>query len=239
MCSKGEERMRCQEFVILVSQKVRVMPVEKQLFSDPSLLNDNDQYSIYTHYLAQIIDWSQQCYGSLDDRETQLAKGIASMTHEGMCLYWHRQSITSTVMMPLIPGRRGFPVQWGDILYGSLQVSYADRADDQLFLPAALCLRLASACGWCLHVLESESLRQRQMRQDHEDARQKIQDLSASEREVLKLMIKGFSTRTIAETLHVSKRTIETHQRHIYQILEVHSQREAILVGLAAGMTGA
>ena len=36
--------------------------------------------------------------------------------------------------------------------------------------------------------------------------------------------------------LHLSKRTIETHQRNIYQLLEVHSQREAILIGLAAGL---
>jgi DNA-binding CsgD family transcriptional regulator len=220
-----------------MSQKVRVLLVEKQLFSDPSLLKNNDQYSIYTHYLAQIIDWSQQCYGTVENIEAQLAKDIVSMTHEQMCLYLHPQSISSTIMMPLIPGRRGFLVQWGEIVYGSLQVSCSDGSDEQLILPVALCERLASACGWCLHVLENESLRQRQVQQGHEDARQKIQDLSVSEHEVLKLMIKGFSTRVIAETLHVSKRTIETHQRHIYQILDVHSQREAILVGLAAGIT--
>jgi DNA-binding CsgD family transcriptional regulator len=220
-----------------MSQKVRVIQVEKQLFSDPSSLNNNDQYSIYTHYLAQIIDWSQHSYGTLDNIEAQLARGIASMTHEQMCLHLHRQSASATIMIPLIPGRRGVPVQWKDIVYGSLQVSYAEESDDQLILPVVLCERLASACGWCLHVLESESLRQRQVQQGHENAQQKIQDLSASEREVLKLMIKGFSTRAIADTLHVSKRTIETHQRHIYQILDVHSQREAILVGLAAGLT--
>jgi DNA-binding CsgD family transcriptional regulator len=223
--------------VIPMSQKVRVIQVEKQLFFDPSLLNNNDQYSIYTHYLAEIIDWSQQCYGTLDNIEAQLAKDIASMTHEQMCLYLHRQSASSTIMIPLISGRRGFLVQWGDVVYGSLQVSCSGSSDDQLILPAALCERLASACGWCLNVLENESLRQRQVQQGHENARRKVQDLSVSEYEVLKLMIKGFSTRAIAETLHVSKRTIETHQRHIYQILDVHSQREAILVGLAAGIT--
>lgn len=223
--------------MIPMSQKIRVMSGEKQPFSEPSLLNDNDQYTIYTHYLAQVIDWSQQCYGTLDNIEAQLAKDIASMTHEQMLLYLHRQSASSAIVIPWLSGRRGFLVQWGDVIYGSLQVSCSDSSCDQLILSAVLCERLASACGWCLNVLENESLRQRQIQQDYENARRKVQDLSASEHEVLKLMIKGFSTREIAETLHVSKRTIETHQRHIYQILDVHSQREAILIGLAAGIT--
>src|SRR2546423_3789457 len=141
----GKDVCAVRSFVIPMSQKVRVILVEKQLFSDPSLLKNRDQYSIYTHYPAQIIDWSQQSYGTLDNIEAQLAKGIASMSHEQMCLYLHRQSISSTIMMPLIPGMRGFLVQWGDMVYGSLQMSCSDGSDDQLILPIALCERLASA----------------------------------------------------------------------------------------------
>ncbi|HLZ61737.1 MAG TPA: helix-turn-helix transcriptional regulator [Ktedonosporobacter sp.] len=219
-----------------MSQKVRVIPGEKQHFSDPSFLNGNGEYGVYASYLAQIIECSQQLYGVNDDIEAHLANTIASMTHDRAQLYLHRQSISSTIMMPLIPGRRGFLVRWGEVVYGSLQVSWPDRSYDQFVLPAALCERLAYDCGWCLHVLEIERLRLQQTQWSDEDAQQKVQGLSASELEVLKLMVKGFSTRTIAETLQVSKRTIETHQRHIYQLLDVHSQREAILIGLAAGM---
>ncbi|HZR39858.1 MAG TPA: LuxR C-terminal-related transcriptional regulator [Ktedonobacteraceae bacterium] len=218
-------------------QNIRVIPGEKQHFSDPSLSNDSSQYGVYAYYLAQIISCCQQVYGTHDNIESQLASSIASMTGEQMSLHLHRQSISSTIMMPLMPGHRGFLVYWGEVVYGSLQVNWPERSHEQPVLSAALCERLAYDCGWCLHVLDTESLRQRQIQQTNKDAQQKVQDLSASEYEVLKLMVKGFSTRTIADTLHVSKRTIETHQRHIYQILDVHSQREAILIGLAAGLT--
>ncbi|HYU72592.1 MAG TPA: helix-turn-helix transcriptional regulator [Ktedonobacteraceae bacterium] len=220
-----------------MSQNVQVMPGENRPFSDPSLFKDNVQYGIYACYLAQIINCCQRFYGVHDDIEVQLASGIASMTDEQMYLYLHRQTISPTITMPFIPGRQGFLVHWDEVVYGSLQVSRSDRSQDQFVLSAALCERLAYDCGWCLHVLENGRLRQQQVQQGNEDAQQKIQDLSVSEYEVLKLMIKGLPTRAIAETLHVSKRTIETHQRHIYQILEVHSQREAILIGLAAGLT--
>jgi DNA-binding CsgD family transcriptional regulator len=210
---------------------------EQQQSIDPSSLNGYTSYSAYACYLAQLIACSQQIWEVGDERETQLAQGIASMTHEQVHLYLHQQSLSSTIMMPLISGRRGFLVHWDDVVYGSLQVIWPDGSPDQPVLPAALCERLARDCGWCLHMLEHASQRRRQLQRNNEDAQQKVQDLSASEREVLRLMVLGFSTRTIAETLHVSKRTIETHQRHIYQILDVHSQREAILIGLAAGMT--
>jgi DNA-binding NarL/FixJ family response regulator len=103
-------------------------------------------------------------------------------------------------------------------------------------MPIDQCERLANDCGWCLHVLESEKIRQFQHQQARKDAQQKVAMLSTSERQVLQLMVRGLSTRTIAEKLQVSKRTIETHQRHMYQMFDVHSQREAVLIGLTAGM---
>lgn len=226
-----------KHFSILMPQNVRVTGEgEMWQYSDPTLLKDSSQYGIYASYLAQIIDCCQQLCGEHGDIEAQLAHGIASITGEQIYLYLHRQSTSSTIMVPLIPRRRGFLVHWGETVYGSLQVSWSDRSQEQPALSVTLCERLAYDCGWCLHLLETESLRLRQTQPRNKEAQQKIQDLSTSEYEVLALMVKGFSTRAIAETLHVSKRTIETHQRHIYQILDVHSQREAVSIGLAAGL---
>lgn len=206
--------------------------------------NKKDVATIHTHqqpyayYLTQIIAFSQQFYGVDEDVEALLAAEIKAITDDQAHLYLHRQHISPTlpIMIATVPGRRGFLVRWGDVAYGSLQVSYIAGSTDLLTIPIDQCERLANDCGWCLHVLEMEKIRRSQNQQSSMDARRKIAALSASERQVLEFMVCGLSTRTIAERLQVSKRTVETHQHHMYQILDVHSQREAVLIGLSAGM---
>jgi predicted ATPase/DNA-binding CsgD family transcriptional regulator len=50
--------------------------------------------------------------------------------------------------------------------------------------------------------------------------------LSAREREIAELIARGFSNRTIAETLVVSIKTIETHVKHIFSKLNVTGRAE-------------
>jgi DNA-binding NarL/FixJ family response regulator len=52
--------------------------------------------------------------------------------------------------------------------------------------------------------------------------------LSARESEVLSLIAKGFSFGEIARLLGVSKHTVTTHVKKIYQKLAVHSRGEAV-----------
>lgn len=52
--------------------------------------------------------------------------------------------------------------------------------------------------------------------------------LSPREREALELITKGFSYDEIAELMQVSRNTVMTFVRRIYQKLEVHSKAEAI-----------
>ena len=52
--------------------------------------------------------------------------------------------------------------------------------------------------------------------------------LSAREREVLVLMLDGRSGPVIRETLGLSKSTVDTHVRHIYQKTGVTSRQELI-----------
>lgn len=52
--------------------------------------------------------------------------------------------------------------------------------------------------------------------------------LSKREAEVYGLASVGFSTRYIARKLWLSPRTVETHIRHIYEKLGVHSRDELI-----------
>ncbi len=53
-------------------------------------------------------------------------------------------------------------------------------------------------------------------------------DLSDREKEILALLVKGKSYKTIAAECFVSVDTVKTHVRHIYEKLHVHSKSEAV-----------
>ncbi|MFM2031266.1 MAG: hypothetical protein RLZZ297_31 [Chloroflexota bacterium] len=61
-------------------------------------------------------------------------------------------------------------------------------------------------------------------------------ELSAREREVLTLMVRGDGNRAIALALNVSENTIKTHVSHIFAKLQVQSRAEAVAVALQRGI---
>ena len=52
--------------------------------------------------------------------------------------------------------------------------------------------------------------------------------LSPREREVLVLMMRGRNVPAIAEELSLSRNTVQTHVRHLYEALDVHSRKELV-----------
>jgi DNA-binding NarL/FixJ family response regulator len=56
-----------------------------------------------------------------------------------------------------------------------------------------------------------------------------VETLSAREREVLELVVHGFSNKEIADRLSVTVEAIRWHLKHIYHKLHVHSRTEAAL----------
>ena len=59
-------------------------------------------------------------------------------------------------------------------------------------------------------------------------------DLSDRERDVLRLLARGYGRAYIRDVLVISKNTVATHARHIYQKTGVHSQQE--LIALVQGL---
>lgn len=55
-----------------------------------------------------------------------------------------------------------------------------------------------------------------------------INALSAAQRRVLNLLIKGLKEEDVASHLHLSKHTVHTHAREIYRIVGVHSRAELL-----------
>lgn len=60
--------------------------------------------------------------------------------------------------------------------------------------------------------------------------------LSPREREVLTLLAQGHTNAEIAETLHVSTRTVEAHRLHILQKLSLRSRAEIVRYAQAEGL---
>jgi len=202
----------------------------------PHYFSFGTEYHTYTCYLAHIIACIQHFYDNAEYSEAEIAAEIAARTQDHMQIHFSRQSASSQVMIPYVTGRRAFLVYWGDEIFGSLQVKLIGEFNDQHILPVPLCERLAQDCGWGLSILEKGMQRQQREQRGTTEARQRVLALSRAQYIVLELMTKGYSTKAIADKLLLSKRTIETHQRNIYQVLDVHSQREAILIGLDAGL---
>ncbi len=63
-----------------------------------------------------------------------------------------------------------------------------------------------------------------------------LERLTPREKEVLKLMAEGYSSRAIAEDLHISYTTVRTHIRGLGGKLAVHSKLEAIVKARELGL---
>jgi DNA-binding NarL/FixJ family response regulator len=60
-------------------------------------------------------------------------------------------------------------------------------------------------------------------------AKAEVDELTPREREVLELVVHGFSNKEIAERLSLTVEAVRWHLKHIYQKLHVHSRTEAAL----------
>jgi two-component system response regulator NreC len=64
----------------------------------------------------------------------------------------------------------------------------------------------------------------------------RVSPLSRRETEVLRLLVLGFTNREVAESLHISVRTAESHRTSIQRKLAVSRRSELVRFALARGM---
>ncbi len=65
--------------------------------------------------------------------------------------------------------------------------------------------------------------------------REPLEELSARERDILRLATRGLSNREIADELSLSIRTVQGHLTHIFNKMQVGSRTEAVVRGLKEG----
>ena len=72
--------------------------------------------------------------------------------------------------------------------------------------------------------------------QDEETTVASLEVLTEREREVLELLVRGYTQREMAERLHVSIKTVETHRANIVAKLDCHSRAEIVSYAVSAGL---
>jgi two-component system, NarL family, response regulator NreC len=60
--------------------------------------------------------------------------------------------------------------------------------------------------------------------------------LSEREREIFQLVAEGYSSKEVAELLHISPATAETHRAHIMEKLDLHNTAELVLCAVRKGV---
>lgn len=64
----------------------------------------------------------------------------------------------------------------------------------------------------------------------------RFDSLSEREREVFQLVAEGYSNKEVAELLHISPATVETHRAHVMEKLDLHSTAELVLCAVRRGV---
>lgn len=64
----------------------------------------------------------------------------------------------------------------------------------------------------------------------------RFDSLSEREREVFQLVAEGYSNKEVAEVLHISPATVETHRAHVMEKLDLHSTAELVLCAVRRGI---
>lgn len=64
----------------------------------------------------------------------------------------------------------------------------------------------------------------------------KVLRLSNREKEIMQLIVKGFTSKEIASMLKISKLTVDTHRKHIQQKLQVSNGMELIKLAMSSGL---
>jgi FixJ family two-component response regulator len=79
-------------------------------------------------------------------------------------------------------------------------------------------------------------LSRRERRAEEDRARRRLEALTNREREVLRYVIAGHTNKSIAKTLGLSRRTVETHRANIRRKIGATSIPELVRAAAAAGM---
>ena len=121
----------------------------------------------------------------------------------------------------------------GMLRAGAVGYLLKDCAADELIQ----CIRTVISGRICLGSQIAGYLVKEYLRPTVNDVLASCVKISAREREVLQMIAEGHSTRNIAESLHISIKTVETHRKNIMEKANLHSVAELTKYAIRHGLT--
>ena len=121
----------------------------------------------------------------------------------------------------------------GMLRAGAVGYLLKDCAADELIQ----CIRTVLSGRICLSSQIAGYLVKEYLRPTVNDVLAASVKISAREREVLQMIAEGHSTRNIAESLHISIKTVETHRKNIMEKANLHSVAELTKYAIRHGLT--
>lgn len=220
--------------------KKRNPPGQPSLLESGSSLLEIDQATdekilTYEPGLICLLQVGERLRGKMQGVAECLCQEVAQITRGQVQLSLHCREIAVPSPQQSSPtGTISFPVQFGDLNYGTLYVQNDPVHPTQPIIPSVTVHLLRLICGFILHDLENSALLQFQYK--HLEAQAIAKPLSPRQREILNFLCRGYDQETIARILNIELSTVDSHRQRIYEKLQVHSRQELLLVAFRTGL---
>lgn len=187
----------------------------------------------HVQYFVHLLPLGQQLRGQTSGVSERLCEEVGSVTQGCAQLVLHSQGLAQGAQLPSPSQAVSFPVQFGNLNYGTFSVALDPARPTRPLIPAKVADSLAQLCAMLLYALEVSALLQAQSQY----LKQRIYEpLTKRQREVLALLYHGYDREGIAKALSITPATVDTHRQHIYEHLGVHNERDLLLAAYQAGL---
>ncbi len=203
--------------------------------AQPSSTSKASGANIVNHvqYFLHLLNIGQQLRGQTSGVGERLCEEVGLVTQGGAQLFLQYRGLAQRAQIPSPSQAAGFPVQFGDLNYGTLYVAFDPAQPTHPLIPARVAVSLAQLCAMLLYTLEVSALLQAQ----YQHLEQHIyESLTKRQREVLTLLCRGYEREEIAKELRIAPATVDTHRQHIYERLGIHNDRDVLLAAYQAGL---
>jgi DNA-binding CsgD family transcriptional regulator len=187
----------------------------------------------HVQYFIHLLSIGQMLYGQTCGIADRLCQEVKLITQGHAQLVLHLQGLIDRAQLPSPSQTANFPVQSGDLNYGTLYVVLDPAQPTHPLIPASVAASLAQLCAMLVHFLEVSALIQLQYK--HLEL-QALEPLTKRQREVLALLCHGYDREKIAKALSIAPTTVDTHRQHLYERLGVHNDHDILLAAYHAGL---
>ena len=186
----------------------------------------------YVQRITRLLSIAQRFHGQIHEWVDCLSQEVLLVTKGHAQLILANQK--SSKRQQLLPDASiSIPVQFGNLVYGALYVAIDPTYPQSPALPLSVAQLLARVCSWLLYAFEQLAFLQRLCQQlDY----QEHGTLTKREREVLALILRGYSQEAIAKQLCIAPTTVSKHRQHIYEQLGVHNEHDVLLAAYQLGL---